>query len=69
MLSTDLWRWYINVTTTILDIIHRSVFYLKHSGERGWLYLLDPTEWIPPEDGDGIQSPKHRALNRREDDE
>jgi hypothetical protein len=25
-----LWRWYINITITILDIIHRPVFYLKH---------------------------------------
>jgi hypothetical protein len=24
-----LWRWYINITITILDIIHRPVFYLK----------------------------------------
>jgi hypothetical protein len=31
MLSIDLWRWYINITTTILDIIHRPVFYLKLS--------------------------------------
>jgi hypothetical protein len=29
MLSTGLWRWYINVTTTILDIINRPIFYLK----------------------------------------
>jgi hypothetical protein len=29
MLSTGLWRWYINITITILDIIHRPVFYLK----------------------------------------
>jgi hypothetical protein len=27
--SIGLWRWYINVTITILDIIHYSVFYLK----------------------------------------
>jgi hypothetical protein len=25
-----LWRWYINITITVLDIIHRPVFYLKH---------------------------------------
>jgi hypothetical protein len=25
-----LWRWYLNITITILDIIHRPVFYLKH---------------------------------------
>jgi hypothetical protein len=28
--SIGLWRWYINITITILDIIHRPVFYLKH---------------------------------------
>jgi hypothetical protein len=31
MLSIALRRWYINLTITILDIIHRPVFYLKHS--------------------------------------
>jgi hypothetical protein len=29
MLSIGLWRWYINITITILDIVHRPVFYLK----------------------------------------
>jgi hypothetical protein len=29
MLPTGLWRWYINVTITILYIIHRPVFYLE----------------------------------------
>jgi hypothetical protein len=29
MLSIGLWCWYINITITILDIIHRPVFYLK----------------------------------------
>jgi hypothetical protein len=29
MLSVGLWRWYINITITILDINHRPVFYLK----------------------------------------
>jgi hypothetical protein len=29
MLSVGFWRWYINITITILDIIHRPVFYLK----------------------------------------
>jgi hypothetical protein len=28
--SIGLWRWYINITITILDIIYRLVFYLKH---------------------------------------
>jgi hypothetical protein len=30
MLSVGLWRWYINITITILDFIKRLVFYLKH---------------------------------------
>jgi hypothetical protein len=30
MLSIGLWRWYINVTITILDIIHLLTFYLNH---------------------------------------
>jgi hypothetical protein len=30
MLSIGLWRWYINITITILDITHRHVFYLKY---------------------------------------
>jgi hypothetical protein len=30
-----LWRWYINVTITILDIIHRPVFYLKQLNSIG----------------------------------
>jgi hypothetical protein len=29
MLSIGLWRWYINISLTILDVIHRPVFYLK----------------------------------------
>jgi hypothetical protein len=29
MLSIGLWRWYINITITIMDIIYRPVFYLK----------------------------------------
>jgi hypothetical protein len=31
MRSIGLWRWYINLTVTVLDIIHRHVFYLKHT--------------------------------------
>jgi hypothetical protein len=30
MQSLGLWRWYINITVTVLDINHRPVFYLKH---------------------------------------
>jgi hypothetical protein len=30
MLSIGLWRWYINITITILNVIHQPDFYLKH---------------------------------------
>jgi hypothetical protein len=30
-----LWRWYINITITVLDIIHHPVFYLKSEREGG----------------------------------
>jgi hypothetical protein len=30
MLSIGLWRWNNNITITIVDIIHRPAFYLKH---------------------------------------
>jgi hypothetical protein len=37
-----LWRWYINITITILDIVHRSVFYLKLKvSETGICLLLE----------------------------
>jgi hypothetical protein len=38
MLSVGSWRWYTNITITILDIIHRPVFYLK----------LNSTLWFLP---------------------
>jgi hypothetical protein len=47
MLSVGLWRWYINVTITFLDSIHRPVFYLKHDvSEIGFCLRLqvEPTE-------------------------
>jgi hypothetical protein len=40
MLSVGLWWWYINITITILDIIHRPVFYLKLNST---LYLTGST--------------------------
>jgi hypothetical protein len=30
MLSIRLWRWYINITITSLDVTYRTVFYFKH---------------------------------------
>jgi hypothetical protein len=39
MLSIRLWRWYINITITILDIIHHPVFYLKHDFSETELFL------------------------------
>jgi hypothetical protein len=47
MLSIGLSRWYINITITILDIIHRLVFYLKHDvSEAGFCLRLqtEPTQ-------------------------
>jgi hypothetical protein len=37
MLSIGLWRWYeyINITITILDIMHHPVFYLKLNSTLG----------------------------------
>jgi hypothetical protein len=32
--GSPLWRWYINITITVLDIIHRPAFYLKHDFRR-----------------------------------
>jgi hypothetical protein len=48
--SIGLWRWYINTTITILDIIHRPIFYLKHVSETGFCLLLSwaqSTELVP----------------------
>jgi hypothetical protein len=53
MLSIGLWRWYINITITILDIIQRPAFYLKHDvSETDFCLRLeakptqkDSTEW------------------------
>jgi hypothetical protein len=47
MVSTDLWRWYINITITILDIIHRPVFYLKHDcSETGFCLKSNSFCWV-----------------------
>jgi hypothetical protein len=50
MLSTGLWRWYINIANTIMDIIHRPVFYSKHNvsktGSCPRLQLLSPDKTI-----------------------
>jgi hypothetical protein len=51
MLSVGLWRWLIiNITITILDIIHRPVFCLKHNvSETGFCLRLQlqPTQVVP----------------------
>jgi hypothetical protein len=42
MLSIGLWRWYINITITILNIIHRPVFHPKHdTSETGFRWPGD----------------------------
>jgi hypothetical protein len=50
MLSIGLWRWYINITITIVDIIHRPVFYLNYNvSETGFcLHLLVEDQYIGP---------------------
>jgi hypothetical protein len=61
MLSIGLWRWYINITITILDIIHRSCLFLKHDvPETGFPLRLqvDPTHLdITNETGLCLRSP------------
>jgi hypothetical protein len=39
-----LWRWYINITITILDIIHRLVFYLKQRSGFCLHLQMEPAE-------------------------
>jgi hypothetical protein len=80
ILSVGLWRWYINITITILDIIHRPVSYLKHSFSQTGFGLrlrmvatqLGPTGRAVPVSGhqlgDRIQSQTLYALNKRQDD-
>jgi hypothetical protein len=49
MLSIGLRRWYINITIKVLDIIHVSVFYLKHDvSETGFCSRL---QMQPPQVG------------------
>jgi hypothetical protein len=43
MLSIGMCRWYINITLTILDIVHRPVFYLKQNVSETGLCLPPPT--------------------------
>jgi hypothetical protein len=46
MLSIGLWRWYINITIMILDIILRPAFYLKYDVSETGLCLrlqVEPT--------------------------
>jgi hypothetical protein len=38
------------------------------SGDRDQLYLLSPSEYVPPEDWYRIQFPKRRVLNKRQDE-
>jgi hypothetical protein len=73
MLYIGLWRWYINITITILDIIRLADFYLKHDvSETGFCFRLqvEPTQMGPigraslclrTGDGDRIQYPESRV--------
>jgi hypothetical protein len=47
MLSIGLWRWYSNIIISVLDIIRRPVFYLKHQVSNTEFCLclqVEPTE-------------------------
>jgi hypothetical protein len=72
MLPIGLWQWYINITITVLHIIHCPAFYLKHDvSETGFRLRLQvettQASPVPPEDVDIIQCPKRRVLNKRKD--
>jgi hypothetical protein len=50
--SIGLWRWYIEITIKIKNIIHRPAFYLKHNvSETGFCLCLrlqaEPTQLVP----------------------
>jgi hypothetical protein len=50
MLFIGLWWWYINITITVLDIIHPPVLYLKHNdSETGFCscFQVEPTQLGP----------------------
>jgi DNA-binding Lrp family transcriptional regulator len=51
----------------VYDIIHRPIVYLKTRRFGGWILDLTIVQ-ASPEDGDRIQSPKRRVLNKRQDD-
>jgi hypothetical protein len=60
-----------NIIITILDIIHRPGFYLKHDvSEAGFCLRLqvEPTRLGSPEDGNRIYPPEHRVLNKGQED-
>jgi hypothetical protein len=54
MLSIGLWRWYINITITVLDTIHRHVFYLKNTTFRR-LILSPSSEGTYPIEGASLR--------------
>jgi hypothetical protein len=77
MLSTGLRRWYVNITLTILDILHRPVFYLEHgvSETRFCLRFQAELAQMSPikraslclRSRDRIQSAKRHVLNIGQD--
>jgi hypothetical protein len=54
MLSIGSWRWHIDIIITILDIIHRPVFYLKHNVSDTGLCLRLQVEHTQLSQIDGI---------------
>jgi hypothetical protein len=44
------------------------IWILSPSSQTDYLYALSPTKYVPPADGDRIQSPKNNVLNRIKND-
>jgi hypothetical protein len=70
MLSIGLWRWYINTTITIMDIILRPAIHLKQKHDVsdngfGFPLQMEPIQ-LGPMDRDSLLSPDLYLLSRTE---
>jgi hypothetical protein len=66
MLSIGLWRWYINISITILDTINRPVFCLKVNSTLG-LSVSQKTHYVSATNpaGPGVHSTKIITRSRK----
>jgi hypothetical protein len=46
MLSIGLWRWYINIIITILDVFHEPLFYFKLSSTYRFVRTSQETQYV-----------------------